>query len=413
MNKNPQRQVSQSAPTSFDRLLELPKGVPTALLHSGPDGPAWLFSEPVAELRLEESHWRGGWARLDEFLRIHRDRRCVGYMSYDLRDDVEELPRTAEDDFLWPCMEFTAFDRVEEWQPTMAPPPPPVSAARDLRSHTSRRDYEARVAKVVEHIRAGDIFQANLTQPFTADFEDDPRKLFWKLCHASPAPFAAYCEDSDGAAVLCSSPEEFLFVDGAHVRTRPIKGTRPRGSTTQEDAALLQELLDSEKDQAELAMIVDLLRNDLGKVATAGSVQVGAFPEHASYAQVHHTFAEISAILRPGISMVDVLRATFPGGSITGAPKLRAMEVIESLELCRRGLYTGAMGWIGPGPKMHLNIAIRTMVYRDGRLRFNTGGGITADSDPAAEFEETMHKAAGMVAALGTELHISDDVCPE
>ncbi|MEE2887243.1 MAG: aminodeoxychorismate synthase component I [Planctomycetota bacterium] len=372
-----------------------------------------MFSEPQAEICLAPSQWLGAWDRLAEFLETHAGRPCVGYLGYDLRDDVEQLDRRVADDFPWPCLRFTAFDRVEEWQGATPLEPPSVAAARDLRSHTSRSDYEARVAAVVEHIRAGDIFQANLTQPFTADFDDDPRKLFWKLCHTSPAPFAAYYEAANGEAVLCSSPEEFLLVEGDRVRTRPIKGTRPRGATPEADAALLQELLASEKDRAELAMIVDLLRNDLGKVATAGSVRVGSFPEHASYAQVHHTQAEVTAKLRPGVSMVDILRATFPGGSITGAPKLRAMEVIESLELCRRGVYTGAIGWIGPGPQMHLNVAIRTMVCRDGRVRFNTGGGITADSDPAAEFEETLHKAFGMVSALGCELHIVDDACPE
>ena len=381
------------------------------MLHTGVGGATWLFSDPVAELCLPAGEWCGAWGRLEEFLHAHSDARCVGFLGYDLRDDVEALPRVLREDFPWPCMQMTAFGRVEEWRCAPTPAPPPVAAARNLRSHTTRADYEARVAAVVEHIRAGDIFQANLTQPFSADFDGDPRELFWKLCHASPAPFAAYHESADGGAVLCSSPEEFLMVDGGRVRTRPIKGTRPRGSTPAADTALLEELLASEKDQAELAMIVDLLRNDLGKVARAGSVRVGEFPEHASYAQVHHTLAEVCAELRPDVSLVDVLRATFPGGSITGAPKLRAMEVIEDLELSRRGVYTGAMGWIGPGRQMHLNVAIRTMGCRGGRVRFNTGGGITADSDPAAEFEETLHKAAGMVRALGADLHILEDGC--
>ncbi|MHC4078601.1 MAG: anthranilate synthase component I family protein, partial [Planctomycetota bacterium] len=236
--------------------------------------------------------------------------------------------------------------------------------------------------------------------------DGDPRLLFWNLCHTSPAPFAAYLESGTGESVLCSSPEEFLFVDGDDVRTRPIKGTRPRGATPAEDQALLQELLHSEKDQAELAMIVDLLRNDLGKVARPGTVQVGPFPEHDSYAQVHHTFATVSAKLRTDVSLVDLLRATFPSGSITGAPKLRCMEMLEELELCRRGVYTGAIGWIGPGRRMHLNVAIRTMACKDGKVRFNTGGGITADSVPALEFEETLHKAVGMVQALDAELRI-------
>ncbi len=260
------------------------------------------------------------------------------------------------------------------------------------------------MARVVEHIRAGDVFQANLTQPFGGRFDGDPRRLFQKLCASSPAPFAAYVETGDGLSVLSASPEEFLRVDGDAVRTRPIKGTRPRGATTADDSALLAELLASEKDVAELAMIVDLLRNDVGKVAAIGSVRVGPFPEHASFAQVHHLFATVSATLRDGVTAGELLRATFPGGSITGAPKLRCMEILEELEVQRRGVYTGAIGWIGPGPRLHLNVAIRTMAWRDGVVRLDAGGGVTADSDPAAEYEETLHKAAGMLMALGVDV---------
>jgi para-aminobenzoate synthetase component I len=398
-NKEP-----QSSTWPFARLLELPRGVTTALLHSGANAPALLFSEPVSELRREAGEWSGSFDALDSFLARHEDRKCVGFLGYDLRDDVEPVRRTVADEFPWPCMHVAAFDRVEEWWPQEVPEPPPVVAAESLHAHTSRADYEARIERVVELICAGDIFQANLTQPFTASFDGDPRLLFWKLCHESPAPFAAYYETVEGESVLCSSPEEFLFVDDHFVRTRPIKGTRPRSDDAAEDRRLMDELLASEKDQAELAMIVDLLRNDLGKIAETGSVRVGQFPEHQSFAQVHHTFATVTARARPEVSLVDLLRATFPSGSITGAPKLRTMEVIEELELVRRGIYTGAIGWFGPGHKMHLNVAIRTMAFKDGRVRFNTGGGITADSVPALEYEETLHKALGMVRALATEL---------
>jgi para-aminobenzoate synthetase component 1 len=281
------------------------------------------------------------------------------------------------------------------------PAPPALPAATELVAHTSRADYERRVAAVVEHIRAGDIFQANLTQPFTGRYDGDPRRLFQQLCAVSPAPFAAYVETGEGLALCSASPEEFLRLDGRRVRTRPIKGTRPRGEGFHTDAALLAELLKSDKDLAELAMIVDLMRNDLGKVAEIGSVVVGPFPEHASFAQVHHLYATVGATLRADVGPAELLRATFPGGSITGAPKLRCMEILEDLELVRRGAYTGAVGWIGPGQNMHLNVAIRTMTWRDGAIRLNAGGGITADSDPAAEYEETLHKAAGMLRALG------------
>src|SRR5690606_24714457 len=168
-----------------------------------------------------------------------------------------------------------------------------------------------------------------------------------------------------------------------------------------EDAALLAELLASEKDRAELAMIVDLMRNDLGKVAEVGTVGVGPFPEHASFAQVHHTFARVDARLRPDVSFAELLAATFPPGSVTGAPKLRAMEVIEELEVVRRGVYTGAIGWFGPGGACHLNVAIRTLTLVGTRARFNTGGGITAASDPRREYDESIDKARGWLTVLG------------
>ncbi len=390
----------------FNALYEASRTGSLAMLHSGQRGPALLFTEPQAELLLPAQDWPHAWTALQDFLAQHQGQRCVGYLAYDLRDAVEAIPRRIPEDFPMPCLHFVVYDRVQQWSAAAVPPPPSSIPAQNLRAHCSRQEYEAKVQQVVEHICAGDIFQANLTQPFTADYLGDPRLLFWRLCYESPAPFAAYMETSPNQAVLCSSPEEFLHVEGDLVRTKPIKGTRPRSNDAAADQALLQELLASEKDQAELAMIVDLLRNDLGKVAVPGSVQVGPFPEHESFAQVHHTFATVTARLRPDVSLVDLLRATFPCGSITGAPKLRCMEILEELELVRRGLYTGAVGSIGPGRAMHLNVAIRTMLYRQGKIRFNVGGGITADSQPALEYEETLHKAEGMLRALGTELQI-------
>ncbi len=359
------------------------------------------FTNAVDVLSIEASEWRGAFARLEGFLERHRARRCVGYLGYDLRDDVEELPRTLPQDVDMPCLWFAAFD---EWQvlPETTWPAEAVSvaAARDVALHLARADYERRVAAIVEHVRAGDLFQANLSQPFTATFDGDPLALFARLCAVSPAPFAAYLGLDARRSVLSSSPEEFLRLDGRDVATRPIKGTRQRSTDAATDRTLLAELLDSAKDRAELAMIVDLMRNDLGKVATVGSVRVGPFPEHASYAQVHHLFATVTARLRDDVGIVDLLRATFPGGSITGAPKLRAMEILEEQEIVRRGVYTGAIGWIGPGANLHLNVAIRTLVRDGTTIRGNVGGGITAQSDPAAEYDETLHKAAGMWRAL-------------
>ena len=401
------RAADPSAP--FDALLAARRDAPVALLHGGGAGPTWLCTEPVASLTIAAGDWRGAFARIDAFLQQHRDVRVFGWLGYDLGLDVEAWATTIEDDFAVPLVHLTAFGHVQEFVAASAAGAPEVVAATELRAHVGQLDYERRVAAVVEHIRAGDIFQANLTQPFTGGFDGDPRALFWRLCEQSPAPFAAYVEDGRGTAVLSSSPEEFLWRDGDDVRTLPIKGTRPRGDCDQADAELLRELLESEKDQAELAMIVDLLRNDLGKVARTGSVEVGAFPEHASFAQVHHLFANVTAKLRDGVSAVDLLRATFPGGSITGCPKLRCLEILESLEVARRGVYTGAIGWFGPGERMHLNIAIRTLVHRGGRVRGNAGGGITALSDPHLEWRESLAKMAGLERALQSRVAIPDE----
>lgn len=406
MDSHKTRQTPKRFPEAFEELLEAPRGKPLAMLHSGDRGPARLFTEPVGELTIAPEDWEGAWARLEDFLARQAGQVCVGWLGYDLRDDVETLPRSISDDFPVPVLHFVAYQKSQEWEACAPPEGLFAEPADELRAHTSQSDYQERVARIVEHIHAGDLFQANLTQPFTGRHRGDPRALFASLCAASPAPMAAYLETSDGVSVLSSSPEEFLWLDDRAVRTRPIKGTRPRGVTREEDERLLKELRASEKDCAELAMIVDLLRNDLGKVAETGTVQVGPFPEHDSFAQVHHLLATVTATLREDRSMVDLLRATFPGGSITGAPKLRAMEIIEDLEMVRRGVYTGAIGWIGPGSRMHLSIAIRTMVWKDGIIRFNTGGGITAESDPAEEFAETLHKAAGLAAALRAEIQI-------
>jgi para-aminobenzoate synthetase component 1 len=390
--------VNPEAP--FEWLEGAPRGAPVALLHSGGAGSVFGLAGAVDALRVAEPA-PSVFGQLDAFVARHGARTAVASLGFDLRDAVEELPRRIEADFAQPVLSVAAFDERVEFGSLPPPGACAVPAATGLSPIPTRSEYEARVARVIEHIRAGDIFQANLTQPFTGRFEGDPRRLFRRLCAVSPAPFAAYFEDGDGLAVLSASPEEFLRLDGREVRTRPIKGTRPRDPDPARDAALRAELRASQKDLAELAMIVDLLRNDVGKVAEIGSVQVGPFPEEASFAHVHHLFTTVQATLRGDVTVGDLLRATFPGGSITGAPKLRCMEILEELEWVRRGVYTGSIGWIGPGPRMHLNIAIRTMVVRDGVVRFHVGGGVTADSDPAAEYEETLHKAAGMLAALG------------
>ena len=256
------------------------------------------------------------------------------------------------------------------------------------------------VRRILEYIAAGDCYQVNLSQRLSAPYSGSAWSLYERLRAASPAPYSAFLDCGDHQ-VLSSSPELFLRVRGGEVETHPIKGTRPRGRTPEEDAAAAAELLSSPKDRAELLMIVDLERNDLGRVCRFGSVTVPELYRLESYANVHHLVATVRGQLRPQITPLECLRAAFPGGSITGAPKIRAMEIIEELEPVRRSLYTGAIGWVDGRGDGEWNIAIRTMVVKQGVVQFHVGGGVVADSDPQAEYEETLAKAGGMLAALG------------
>ncbi|MFT3828445.1 MAG: aminodeoxychorismate synthase component I [Opitutaceae bacterium] len=266
-------------------------------------------------------------------------------------------------------------------------------------SNFTAAEYLERVRRVRESIAAGDVYQINLTQRFATEFRGDPYALYRRLRAASPAPFAAYLNSGD-FQVLSSSPERFLRIAGRDVETRPIKGTRPRGATPAEDAHRKAELLASEKDRAELLMIVDLERNDLGRVCETGSVGVDDLCRLETHPTVHHLVATVRGRLRPECDALDAIRAAFPGGSITGAPKIRAMQIIGELETVQRGVYTGAIGWIGFDGDCDLNIAIRTIVSRGGRAYYHVGGGVVWDSKPESEFQETLDKGRAMRAAL-------------
>jgi para-aminobenzoate synthetase component I len=274
----------------------------------------------------------------------------------------------------------------------------------ELRSSFTRRDYLAAVARVVEYVHAGDIFQANLSQRFEVELHEPVWTLYKRLRRRNAAPFAAFME-LPGGAVLSASPERFLHVDAqGHVETRPIKGTRPRGIGPEHDAALGQALTESTKDRAENLMIVDLMRNDLSRVCAPGSVRVPELFALERYATVHHLVSTVIGDLEPGRDALDLLRAAFPGGSITGAPKVRAMEIIAELEPSRRSVYCGSLGYWSVTGELDTSIAIRTAVARHGRLYFNAGGGIVADSDPEQEYRETLDKARGIIDALTPHL---------
>jgi len=279
----------------------------------------------------------------------------------------------------------------------------PEAAPLPLTSNFTPDQYRRAVARCIEYIAAGDIFQVNLSRRFEVPNAPDPRTTYRMLRARNPASHAAYLEfrqEGRLCAVLSSSPELFLRVRGRHVVTRPIKGTRGRCGDERIDAAACADLLASPKDNAELAMIVDLLRNDLGRICRYGSIRVSEPAALEAHPTVFHLVATVEGELRPDVGPAGLLRATFPGGSITGAPKIRAMEIIDEMEDLARGVYTGCLGIVSADGACEWNIAIRTMVYDGGRALIQAGGGIVADSRPDDEYHETLHKARAMIEAL-------------
>jgi para-aminobenzoate synthetase component 1 len=270
---------------------------------------------------------------------------------------------------------------------------------KEVVSNLSRAAFIAAVERAQRYIRAGDIYQVNLSQRLTVPYDFNGWELFQRLAAVSPAPFSAFLDCGD-FQLASSSPELFLRLSGSHIQTRPIKGTRPRAADPTRDAQLAYELQTSAKELAELVMITDLLRNDLGKVCEYGSVQTPELARLERFAQVQHLVSTVEGRLRMDVTHLAALAACFPGGSITGAPKFRAMEIIDELEPVTRGPYCGCHGYLGFNRESQLSITIRTGVCKDGLAHFNVGAGIVADSNPEAEYEETLAKAAGFLAAL-------------
>lgn len=351
----------------------------------------------------------------------------AGWLAYDLNRHLERLPSPHVAAPTFPDAVLGVFDAVAAFDHAagcawvvgeaaaahrlhdrlMAAPPPPLEwsvgalAVPDL----SRASYEADIARVVEYIHAGDVFQANLAQRFTAPLPPglSPFTLYRRMRARAPGPFSAFITGG-GGALASVSPERFLALDAVGtVETRPIKGTRRRGATAAEDAALAAELVASAKDRAENLMILDLMRNDLSRVCRIGSVAAPQRMALETFPAVHHLVSAVTGTLRSGLGAVDVLRACFPPGSITGAPKVRAMEIIAELESAPRGPYCGAFGWFSDSGAMDLAVAIRTAACFDGLAVVHAGGGITAESDPAAEYDETLVKAGPLLAALAGE----------
>ena len=269
----------------------------------------------------------------------------------------------------------------------------------DITSNFSRSTYGQAFEAVNAYLHAGDCYQINLAQRFAAKASGDAFSAYLTLRQLSPSPYSAFL-NFPHAQILCASPERFLQVQQGLVETKPIKGTRPCVADVLQNEALIQDLRTNKKDRAENLMIVDLLRNDLGKNCKTGSIQVPNLFEVESYATVHHLVSTVVGELAEGCDALSLLRDCFPGGSVTGAPKQRAMEIIEQLEPQRRGIYCGSIGYIGFDGNMDSNIAIRTLVYSAGEIRFWAGGGIVADSEASAEYQETLDKAAAMLELL-------------
>jgi para-aminobenzoate synthetase component 1 len=293
---------------------------------------------------------------------------------------------------------------VESWQKFS-----PRSCASAANSNLSREEFISKVEMAQKYIRAGDIYQVNLSQRLTVQCGFTGWEMFEKLSAVSPAPFSALLDCGD-FEIASSSPEQFLRLSGSHIITRPIKGTRSRDADLTRDAQLAYELQTSAKELAELVMITDLLRNDLGKVCEYGSVQVPELAKLEKFAQVQHLVSTVEGRLRSDVTHFAAFASCFPGGSITGAPKFRAMEIIDELEPVLRGPYCGAMGYLGFNRESQLNIAIRTAICKDGVAHFNVGAGIVADSNPAAEYEETLAKARGFLAALKLQMDGTGDL---
>lgn len=353
----------------------------------------------------------------------------IGYFSYDLGRNIEKLPEVAVEDVDIPDCYFNFYDNVividhvnnkvyvialgilQEHEKSINSIKERIYKGKkieyskgvgdkfEFESNFTKEEYIKTIDKVRQYIENGDIYITNLTQRFTCITEKEPYEIYKTLRSINPAPFAAFMK-CDGFSIVSSSPERFLQIKDGIVETRPIKGTRPRGKDKHEDIKNRQELLNSEKDKSELLMIVDLERNDLSRVCKSNSVKVTELFELEEYSTVYHLVATVKGEIRDEYTSIDCIKACFPGGSITGAPKIRSMEIIDELEKVRRNIYTGCIGYIGFDDNVDLNIVIRTILIKNNKAYIGVGGGITWESDPKEEYEETLDKARALFKSL-------------
>lgn len=377
---------------------------------------SYLLLEP-------EQTWQGRhWAELpplpegDDALPYY-----AGYLGYGLRNEEERLSRGQPGYLEWPDFMLVRYRRLIRFDHAArhvtqyslgqalaplalksGPVASPAPTARELHSNFTRAQYQSAVQATLDQIAAGNFYQANLTRKFTGRLSPHPDyfALYRQLCTASAAPFSAYMRHGE-RAVLSSSPESFLSIAGDQITTRPIKGSAPRGANPATDERIRSALLASSKNQAENLMITDLMRHDLARVSQPGSVRVAEQSGLYSYSTIHHLISTIHASKSEGASTYDVVRACFPPGSMTGAPKMAAMEWCTAQEKLERGVYSGALGWFGAGGRCDLSVVIRTLLCEGDRFEFQVGGGIVADSTPEEEWRETLVKARGIARALG------------
>ena len=440
-----------STPDSAARIRLTQWRFPNGRISEAGEINEWQGDPFTALRQLQEQYWPGAGTRSDDDAGMPFSNGLVGFFGYDAGHFLERLPEKAANDLHLPDLAFLAVDevlaldhhtgrmtvtvtgrgadsdsaqadaktRADQWPQRLAahtenptrkpavrnhPGQPADNHAGDpplpVRAHFDREEYCAAVQKCRDHILAGDAFEICLTHRLETDQPGRARDLYQILREINPAPFASYLQFPD-FQIVSASPERFLRLDSRRVaQSRPIKGTRPRGATPARDAELRRELSESAKDRAENLMIVDLVRSDLGKVAEIGTVEVPELLIIEEYATVFQMVSCVRAALRPDCDALDLVRACFPGGSMTGAPKIEAMKIIDSIEPVRRGVYSGAIGYLDRSGTMDLSIVIRTIVCKDGRCTFGVGGAVVADSDPAAEYEETLDKAQALIEAL-------------
>ncbi len=382
----------------LQQFINLPKTARnTCFLYSATKGKSILASSPIAKFSGDNIQ------KFKKFIKKYNKKLLIGYISYDIAYQLHNIKQKAKDDLRLPQIYFLAFDKWLEFenpsfrvQSAPAPVRPPAKTL-NFKPTISKSAYETAYKKIKHYIKEGDIYQINLTHRLEAETLIPARELFMRVINANPVDYLAYIE-GDEFEILSASPERFIKIENGNIETCPIKGTRPRGNNPKTDQKLKKELLKNEKEAAELNMITDLLRNDMGKICKINTVKVTGHRLIQKCPTVWHTFSRITGKI--AVKPIEALLSMLPGGSITGCPKKRAIEIIDELEPTTRSVYTGVIGYIHPNQNLDFNIAIRTIIKKGKKLYLQVGGGIVLDSKEKAEFKETLDKARSFMKIL-------------